>query len=430
MNPLLNFAEKRFSVLALLVFSGLLNFASLNNASEGTSGYGVYVSSMFDRMVSLLQLGVYAGTIFLIIARFKSVVRPALRDVFLWGLVATIIISFFWSDVPSISRKAGTNVLQTTLFGLYLASRYTLKEQVRIIAWALGIGAVITVMYTLAFRGGGIESGTHAGAWRGPLLHKNLLARLMLLPALSTLLVALNVRRYRYLVWTVCGICVGVIVLTTSKTALIIFLTLIVLLPFYRALRWSDNLAIPFFITLILIGGSLATWGVASWDNLLFSLGKDPTLSGRTEIWDAVIHQIWERPWLGYGYQGFWLEGGESEFVWRAIRYKVYHAHNGFLNLTVDLGFVGLFFFGFSILLTYFRAIKWVRSTKEPEDLWPIAYVTFLLMYNYTESTIVEPHSLFWILYVSATLSLKRLPMSNTRPVEQEVRQEGLVEST
>lgn len=430
MNPLLNFAEKRFSVLALLVFSGLLNFASLNNASEGTSGYGVYVSSMFDRMVSLLQLGIYAGTIFLIIARFKSVVRPALRDVFLWGLVATIVISFFWSDFPSISRKAGTNVLQTTLFGLYLASRYTLKEQVRIIAWALGIGAVITVMYTLAFRGGGIESGTHAGAWRGPLLHKNLLSRLMLLPALSTLLVALSVRRYRYLVWAVCGICVGVIVLTTSKTALIIFLTLIVLLPFYRALRWSDNLAIPFFITLILIGGSLATWGVASWDNLLFSLGKDPTLSGRTEIWDAVIHKIWERPWFGYGYQGFWLEGGESEFVWRAIRYKVYHAHNGFLNLTVDLGFVGLFFFSFSILFTYFRAIKWVRSTKEPEDLWPIAYVTFLLMYNYTESTIVEPHSLFWILYVSATLSLKRLPMSNLRPVEQEVRQEGLVEST
>jgi O-antigen ligase len=197
------------------------------------------------------------------------------------------------------------------------------------------------------------------------------------------------------------------IVLSTSKTALVIFVTLLLLLPLYRALRWSDSLVIPFSIALILVVGSTATWFVANWDNVLVRLGKDPTLSGRTDIWDLVIEAIWERPWLGYGYNAFWQEGGESDYVWRVLRYKVYQAHNGFLNIGVELGLLGLLFFILSILFAYIRAINFVRLGKTSADLWPITYVTFLPMYNYTETTTVAQNSIFWILFVAITLSLK-----------------------
>lgn len=425
-GPLLNFVEKRFAILTLVVFTGVLNFASYYNVSEGVPGYGFYVSSSFDRMVSLLQYGIYATTLFFIIARFKSVVRPALRDPFLLVLIGLIVTSFLWSDFPSISRKAGVFALITTLFGLYLASRFSLKEQLRIIAWALGIVVVFSLLYTLVLRGSGIENGTHSGAWRGPLLHKNLFARLMLVCAFPPLLAALDIRnKYRYLAFGVAGLAAALIILSTSKTALVIFLTLIILLPLYRALRWSDNLAIPFFITLILIGGSMATFTVASWDNLLFSLGKDPTLSGRTEIWEAVMHKIWERPWLGYGYQAFWIEGGESDYVWRVLRYRVYQAHNGFYNIGVEIGLLGALFFVLSVAFAYIRAIKYVRFSKTSEALWPIIYLTFLPMYNYTESTIVEPNSIYWVLFVSITFSLK-----NTQAVKIREESERFQEET
>jgi len=412
-SPVLDLAENIFAVVALLVFSGVLNLASHYNVSEGVPGYGDYYSSKFDRIVSLLQYGIYATTLFLLLARLKSTVYTAKTDPFLWALVGIAVISFMWSDFPNESQKGGLDVLKTTLFGLYFASRFSLKDQLRLLVWALGIGAVITVMYTLPFRGTGLESGTHAGAWRGTLLHKNLLARLMLVSAVASLLVALNTRRWRnrYLVWAVCGLSVALIVLSTSKTALVVFATLIILLPLYNALRWSEGLAIPFFITLSLVGGAIATFVVSGWDSLLVSLGKDPTLSGRTDIWEVVIENIWERPWFGYGYQGFWQEKGDADLVWRVIRYKVFHAHNGFLNIAVELGLVGMFLFVLSVLFTYIRALQWARLGKTSEYLWPITYITFLLMYNYTETTNITQHSLFWVLFVTATLSLNHFPV-------------------
>ncbi|WP_249093954.1 O-antigen ligase family protein [Argonema galeatum] len=371
-----------------------------------------------------MQLAIYAISIFFLIARFKSVVRPAMRDPFLWALMAIVVTSFSWSDFPYDSRKYGLTALLTTLFGVYLASRYSLKEQLRIVAWAVGIAAVFSLFYSLALRGAGVEQGLHPGAWRGPLMHKNMFARLMVVSALPPLLVAMNARRYRYVWWAVFGLTVVLILLSTSKTALVILITLMILVPLYKALRWSDNLAIPFFITIILVGGSIATWTVGNWENFLFSLGRDPTLSGRTYIWDAVMEKIWERPWLGYGFEAFWIEGGESSYVWRAVRYKVYQAHNGFLNLGVEIGLLGLLFFGLSILFAYIRAINWARFGKTSESLWPLIYVTFLPMYNYTESTIVEQNSIYWVLFVAITLSLKRVPMANTRSESESLRKE------
>jgi len=429
-SPLLDLAEKIFAVVALLVFTEILNFASYNNVSEGIPGFGYYVESVFDKLVGYLRILIYLITFLLLIARWKSVVRPAFRDPFLWILVGIVVISNMWSDFPEISQTEGQTLLKTTLLGLYLASRFSWKEQVQIIAWAVGLAAVISLLYTLALRGAGIESGTHAGAWRGPLTHKNPFARLMVISALPPVLVALDlhIRRYRYLVFAVSGLAVALIVLSTSKTALVICITLVVLLPLYSALRWSDGLAIPFFITLTLVGGSLATWVAGNWENLLIGLGRDPTLSGRTYIWEAVIDQIWKRPWLGYGYQAFWKEKGEAEYVWRSIRFIVFQAHNGFLNIGVELGLVGLSLFVLSLLFTYIRAIKWARLGKTSADLWPITYVTFLIMYNYSENTNLEPTSFYWVLYVAVTLSLKNLRVVKSWEKSKPWDKEGLVE--
>jgi exopolysaccharide production protein ExoQ len=415
-SPQLDLAEKIFAVIALLVFTEVLNFASYNNVSEGIPGFGYYVESVFDKIVGYMRTLIYVITFLLIIARLKSVVRPAFRDPFLWILVGIVVASHMWSDFPEVSQADGQTLLKTTLLGLYLASRFSFKELVQIMAWAFGLAVVISLLYTLAFRGAGIESGTHSGAWRGPLTHKNPFARLMVISVLPPLLAALDlhIRRYRYFVFAVSGLAVALIVLSTSKTALVICITLVVLLPLYSALRWSDGLAIPFFITMTLVGGSLATWGVSNWDNLLIGLGRDPTLSGRTYIWEAVIDQIWKRPWFGYGYQAFWKEKGEAEYVWRAVRFIVFQAHNGFINIGVELGLVGLSLFVLSLFFTYIRAIKWARLGKTSADLWPITYVTFLIMYNYSENTNLEPTSLYWVLYVAVTLSLKNLRVVNT----------------
>ncbi len=434
MNQFLKWAEPKFAILAVVLFTGALGIASYSNPSfqiaRGIGGaVGGYTPSPVEPLIKLLRYGIYLATVLLLIARFKSVVRPVARDPFLWGLVGLVVISFIWSDFPSISQKEGMLTLMNTLFGVYLASRYSLKEQLKIVAWGAGITAVFSFLYTLAFPGSGIEQGIHAGAWRGPLMQKNLFSRLVAMCALPLLLVAFKYGKQRVWLWGVFGVAFGLIILSTSKTALVIFLTLLMLVPLYRALQSSNSAMVPLVIVLILMAASGATWLVTNWASFLASLGKDATLTGRTYIWEFVMDSIQQRPWFGYGYYGFWQPGGEGENVKYYVRLTLTQAHNGYLDTAVQLGLFGFSFFILSLITSYIRAIIWARLDRSVEHLWPIMYVTFLFMYNQTESTIIETNSIFWILYVSITLSMKYVAVQHqTLAAEEEYKQLGLLE--
>jgi O-antigen ligase len=408
MNPTLNFIEKRFAIFSLIFFTGVLSLSSFYVAPDSKLDADP-VANPLDPLLSLIQYGVYTFALLLILARWKTSLRTALRDPLVWLLTGTALISFLWSDFPDWSLKKGITTLQTTSFGLYMASRYDMKQQLQMLGWALGIIAVFSLLFSLAFPGTAIEAGVNAGSWRGPFVQKNILSRMMVLSAIVFLLLTLENHRYRYLLGSLLLLSVLLILLTGSKTALLLLLTIVCLLPFYRALRWSDTLLIPLLIITILVAGSIAVFVTGNWENILLGLGRDPTLSGRTNLWELAIELIGKRPWLGYGYQGFWQEGGGAAVIWKSEGYKPPHAHNGFINMTLDLGLIGLFLFLLLLAVTYFRGIIWLRLGKTTIELWSIFYVTFFFMYNHSENTIIEHNSIFWVLLVSVSLSMKRM---------------------
>lgn len=405
MNPKV---EKALAILGLLVFSGVIAMVSFGRGSDGAGG-AEGGSSVFSKISQLLRYGYYAYTIFMLTVRLKTVVRPAFRDILIWGLMGVIVTSYLWSDFAAISLKNGRLTLLATLFGLYLASRYSLKEQVNILGWTFGISTVFSLLYTLAMPMYGIEQGTHKGAWRGPLLHKNHLARFAAISTIPLLFAAMKAKRRRSLMWFVFALSCLIVILTTSKTGLLVFLTLIILVPMCRTLQSSNSVVVPISILLILIGASTGMWLVSNWEPFLHSLGKDVTLTGRTYIWEFVIDKIKERPWLGYGYEAFWVPGGEGENVKFYIMLTLTQAHNGYLDVAVHLGLIGFALWFGGLIICLVRGLIWARIGGELEDIWPIIYVIFLLLYNQTESTIVETNSFFWLLYVMVSFSMKRI---------------------
>ncbi|HEY9611934.1 O-antigen ligase [Allocoleopsis sp.] len=423
MSPLLNFLEKRFTIFALIFLTEALRFASLF-VDPDPKADAPPASNPFDSLMSLLQYGIYGTTLFMLVARWKSSLRVAVRFPLVWLLPATALMSFLWSDFSALSLQKGITTIQTSYFGLYMASRFNLKQQLQMLAWALGIVAVFSVLFSLAFPGAAIEAGANAGALRGPFAQKNILARIVVLAAIVFLLLALDSRRHRHWLWGGFSLSVLLILLTGSKTALLLFLIMVILLPFYQALRRKDTILIPLIITLILVTGSIAVIVVGNWENLLLGLGRDPTLSGRTDLWELAIEKISERPWLGYGYQGFWQEGGGAEIIWKAEGYKPPHAHNGFVNITLDLGLTGLCIFLLTLAVNYGRSIAWLRLGRTTVELWPIFYVTFFFMYNNTENTIISHNSIFWALLVAVSLSLKRNRMIKLEKIEPETEKQ------
>ncbi len=413
--------EKSFVVFALLLFMGavlpLFRQPTLPGlvASGGPEGRDLFSQMLF--------LCVYVVTFVLVVTRWKKLVRVLTSDKLLLLLVSLALVSLFWSAAPGLTLQRGVALLGTTLFGAYLATRYTLNQQLRLLAWGLGLAAIFSVIFALVLPYYGISSGAQtvgelptertARAWRGVFSTNNVLGRLMVLGAVVFLLTVLQ-RKRQLLAWAGFGLCSVLILLANSATALMILLTLLALLPLYTALRWRRNFFVPMLIFTTLLGGSVASLIISNPEALLDVLGRDITLTGRTELWKASLEMIWQRPFLGYGYNAFWLgwEGGSS-YVWLITGYEMPHAHNGFLDLWLDLGLLGVSIFALWLVSNLVRGVGLIRASRGLEGTWPLLYLTFITFYNLTESAILSRNSIFWVLFVAIALSL-RFPRSST----------------
>jgi O-antigen ligase len=140
---------------------------------------------------------------------------------------------------------------------------------------------------------------------------------------------------------------------------------------------------------------------------ILGYFGKDLTLTGRTEIWPLVIDKIIERPFIGYGFRGFWHHiDGESAYIVRALRWGVPDSHNGFLDLTLSLGLLGLSLFLVIYWTTLIRSISVVAKDNKGENLWPIAFMFYLVIVNFSESSLLSEGSFVWAMLVATSLSI------------------------
>lgn len=392
-------AEKGFVILSLLFL---------------TDPVVLFQAWELNPVKKVFSLVIHLGIILLIVAWRKKIVCIFIKEKFLWALIGIALLSVLWSVAPGVSLRQSLVLVRSTLFGVYLAARFSVKEQVRLLAWMLGIAMLLSLVFALVLPNYGVmgmgdihnpQDSNHQGAWRGIYIHKNPLGRLMVMSALVFLLSAISSHRYRWVAWTGFGLSVCLILLSTSKTSLVVLLTLMSLLPFYRALRWKYTLAVPFFITVILVGGGVAILSVSNAEAILGAFGRDLTLTGRTDLWATVLDKIWERPWLGYGYAGFWQGWrGESADIWSVLNWQPPHSHNGLLDLWLDLGLLGVTAFLLSFIMVCFQAVTWVRLTKTTEELWPLVYLTFLLLVNITETSLLTNNSL-WLLYVAVSLS-------------------------
>lgn len=395
---MLGLLEKGFCVISLLFFTDAI-LPSLNEIR------GMNIAPI--KLV--LANGISLISILLVVIGHKKVIAIVIREKWLWLLLGIALASTFWSDVPGTTLRGSVFLGQITMFGVYFAARYSLREQLKLLAVTFSVVVLLSIAIALALPDYGVmtfqEGGFHQGAWRGIYIHKNGLGRMMVLSALVFLLSVNSSRKYRSIAWAGFGLSIALLVLSTSKTALAILFTSIALLPFYKALRWRSSLAICLAIATIFIGGSVAVLLVSNAEAILGVFGRDLTLTGRTDLWAAVLDKIGERPWLGYGYGGFWRSWeGESAQVLSIVRWAAPHSHNGFLDLCLDLGLLGLLTFAFSFLAVCWRSIICLRSIRTSEGLLPIGYLTFLLLANLTESSLLRQNSL-WILFIAIAFS-------------------------
>jgi exopolysaccharide production protein ExoQ len=368
-----------------------------------------------DPYSPLIFMGIYAVTLVLIGFQWKSFQRVVSYDIWIWLLVGIAIASMLWTVAPDITTRRSILLLGTSLFGTYLAIRFSLREQLQLLACACGLVVVLSFVFAIALPFYGImsvqEGGVHAGAWRGVMTHKNILGRVSVLSNLVFLFTALGTTtkyNYQWLCWVGYGLSVALIILCTSKTAIIACIVLTVTFLLFRSWRWNYSYVIPFTIGIVLVVGSGGILIIDNLDVIAGAVGRDLTLTGRTDIWSVMLEKIAERPLIGYGFNAFWRDW-DSEVtasVWRELAWECPYGHNGMMDLLAELGIPALIAFVCSYLMAVFKSIKLLRITQNVEGIWHLIYLTFLFIYNVSESTLLATNSIFWIIYVSTAFSV------------------------
>ncbi len=411
MSKLLKWVDKIIVIFSLLYYTGTLNF--LGGITIADDPALKRTEPTEGAVLSMIQLLLYAATLLMTGARYKQILYVASKRKVFWGFVAVILLSFLWSQVPDITMRRAVVFLGVTLLGLNISVRYTIREQLFLLAWTMGIMVLINLVFTLGFPWAAIEAGEHQGAWRGVYAQKNILGRNTVLSAIIFLLAAMESRPHRTILWGGLGLSVLLILLSGSKGALVVFLVLLALIPLFSALRSSNSLVLPLLIIGILVGGSIATLLIGNTETIVKFLGRDLTLTGRTGIWSVVISKIAQHPWLGYGYKSFWRGmDGDSADVWYETLFMAPNSHNGFLDLLVDLGIIGCSCFILSFIKNCDRAIVWLRLDPTAAGLLPIMYLMFMFLYNLTESTILDPAIFVLLLYPAITTSVLTQPIA------------------
>ena len=129
---------------------------------------------------------------------------------------------------------------------------------------------------------------------------------------------------------------------------------------------------------------------VAAPDTFLVLIGKDPTLTGRIEIWDYVIQDIWMKPFLGWGYYVFWEPTNPfAAEISDAVHWTVPNAHNGLLEFLLDLGVLGTALFAFLLIRTIVLAVRCLRTPERALAISTISCCAGILLIGVSESVLL-----------------------------------------
>lgn len=172
----------------------------------------------------------------------------------------------------------------------------------------------------------------------------------------------------------------------------------------------SRSKSLVHLIVVTLIATAFAVLFLNMGSYLLTALGRDPTLTGRTDVWHTVL-QMTGNPVLGTGFESFWL-GDRLNKIWHIYWWHPNESHNGYLELFLNLGWAGAAILLTVILAGYRNIIAFFRSDPEGGRL-RLAFFVAVLAYNFTEAAVKTFHPL-WISFVIAILSVP--PPAAARP--------------
>ncbi|MGJ8624894.1 MAG: O-antigen ligase family protein, partial [Yoonia sp.] len=255
----------------------------------------------------------------------------------------------------------------------------------------------------------------HAGSWRGLFGHKNDFGRAI---ALSIAIMATGYvfkvggGRLSWAMIPLIGVAILMVFNSNSSQASLLSATVPVLIvAFLQMRKMSPSTRTMLLIAFIPVAFIAITSAQLIFEYVLGVLGRDATLTGRTVIWEGVLLSLGSNVVLGGGYGAGWQIVGQRLLALTGI--DVGHAHNGFLDLAVDIGVVGLVMtLAFMIYVACLAFASLMRGVRPEIATLALTVVAFSLIGNIAGSFLLLHNSLYWVLLVATFAQLRDAAVS------------------
>ena len=232
----------------------------------------------------------------------------AIRNAYSILFVVIVLSSTIWSLHPDLSLRRGCAYVLTIGIAGYIAVRFTTEQTLLMLTSSFAICGVCSVAFVVLLPEIGIMSGGELdGNWRGIYSHKNMLGLAMAVAVFVQLQLIATRRQSGIAAYSLAFFYLSLVVLSASTTALIMSISYLFVTASY--FLWRRNKVYCYNLLLISFLALLLLFPAFLLDPNLFLgvFGKDLTLTGRTDVWDAVIELINQKPLLGWGYRAMWV---------------------------------------------------------------------------------------------------------------------------
>ena len=354
-----------------------------------------------DRVVSLALMG---GAAFAVMGRNKmAIVGQILKNnAFIVLFFAYCALSISWSDYSYVALKRWIREMGNLLMLLIIMTTPGYPETLK---WVLRRCGYVLIPLSVTMIKYFPEYSKHYNPWSGEAtfigvaMSKNMLGILCLMLGLFFTWEIITKWRTKKdpADFVILGLILWLLFQSQSMTSMLVLLIGMGLLFFFHILGERSLRVVDYVMLTIVFIATIDAFFESEISGAFFEmLGRDRTLTGRMQIWELVIGMV-PNPVIGAGYDSFWL-GERLTKIWAIYWHRPNQAHNGYLEIYLNLGWIGLALFAGVVVTAYVRSKRAMAVQFEYGSFRIVLWLAALFL-NMTEA-VFKWNSAIWVLFL------------------------------
>lgn len=339
------------------------------------------------------------------------------KEKFLLAFLSFALFSMFWSISFGASLYRTSILLFSTFAGAYIGYQYGAQRLLEVLFWFGAIVIILSFGFSLFVPELSVMSGRpYYGSWRGIYWHRNHLGAITALfnaVFLIRMLAELRVRS-KMLILDALFYVLSLLLVYFARSAAGYILAMVLHFSVFAALVWLRFAPRLKPVHYYAIFGIAIVGGVFIFSNLGFILeifNREPNLTGRIPMWGILINNVVLRsPWIGYGFGAIWTIESFRVGMQHAVgwSFPVLIGDNGFMDILMHVGLIGLALFLGVWVLAWVRSIRNAFDRRKLQDFFPLVFMVFTLVANISFSLFLETESFVWLTMVAILFGLAK----------------------